>query len=96
MDEDFGKEPFRLLPLATPPFYGVRNTGVLLCTLDGIRIDTEARALRADGTPVEGLYVVGNDSGNFFCGNYPELVVGVAVGRSLTSGYLLGEALANR
>ena len=46
--------------------------------------------------PIEGLYAIGNDSGNFFCGNYPELVVGVAVGRSLTSGYLLGEALANK
>lgn len=46
--------------------------------------------------PIEGLYAIGNDSGNFFCGNYPEPVVGVAVGRSLTSGYLLGEALTNK
>lgn len=94
MDEDFGKEPFRLLPLATPPFYGVRNTGVLLCTLDGIRIDTEARALRADGTPIEGLFVVGNDSGNYFDRSYPNTLTGGAAGRTITFGRIAGKAAA--
>ena len=50
--------------------------------------------LDANGDPVPGLYAIGNDSGRFFSDCYPELVVGVAAGRSLTFGYLLGKALA--
>ncbi len=94
VDEDFGKEAFRMIPLATPPFYGVRNTGVFLCTLDGIRINTEARALRADGTPIEGLFVVGNDSGNYFDRSYPNNLTGGAAGRTITFGRIAGKAAA--
>jgi predicted oxidoreductase len=46
------------------------------------------------GTPIEGLYAAGDCSGGFFAHNYPEYIVGVAVGRSLTEGYVLGEELA--
>lgn len=91
VDEDFGKEAFRMIPLVEPPFYGVRNTGVLLCTLDGIRIDAEARALRADGTPIEGLFVVGNDSGNYFDRSYPNTLTGAAAGRTITFGRIAGK-----
>lgn len=95
-DEDFGKEPFRMIALDTPPFYGVRNTGVLLCTLDGIRIDDRARALRADGSVIEGLYVVGNDSGNYFDTGYPNTLTGGAAGRTLTFGRIAGKEAAAR
>ena len=64
VDPDFGKEPFRLSPVRNPPFYGIRNTGMLLCTMDGININTQGQALRADGSVIEGLYVTGNDSGD--------------------------------
>ena len=39
-DEDYGKEPHRLAPLEKAPFYGAKNTGYILCTMDGIRINT--------------------------------------------------------
>ena len=45
VDPDFGKEPFRLSPVRNPPFYGIRNTGMLLCTMDGININTQGQAL---------------------------------------------------
>ena len=92
-DEDFGKEPWRMRPVAEPPFYAVTVGGQLLCTMDGMWIDTQMRVLDANGDPVPGLYAIGNDSGRFFSDCYPELVVGVAAGRSLTFGYLLGKAL---
>lgn len=95
-DDDFGKEPSRLRPVQEAPFYGMQVGSWLLCTLDGLCVNSDFAVLDEQDQPIEGLYAIGNDSGNFFCGNYPELVVGVAVGRSLTSGYLLGEALANR
>ena len=47
-DDDFGKEPFRLSPVRKPPFFGVRTTGALLCTMDGIVINTQGQALRED------------------------------------------------
>ena len=81
-------------PVAEPPFYAVTVGGQLLCTMDGMWIDTQMRVLDANGDPVPGLYAIGNDSGRFFSDCYPELVVGVAAGRSLTFGYLLGKALA--
>lgn len=93
-DDDFYKEPFRMRPLRQPPFYGIRNGGSILCSMDGIHIDTNFRALDAAGKPIEGLYAVGNDSGKFFYNTYPELVVGVAAGRSITWGYLCGKQLA--
>ncbi len=93
-DVDFGKEPFRLSPLDTAPFYGVRQTGYLLCTLDGIRIDENINALDKDGRPIEGLYVAGNDSGSFFANTYPDLVPGLAAGRSATFGRIAGRNAA--
>lgn len=95
-DTDFGKEPFRLSPLDTAPFYGVRQTGYLLCTLDGIKIDENINALDKDGNPIEGLYVAGNDSGSFFSSTYPDLVPGLAAGRSATFGRLAGKNAAAR
>lgn len=94
-DEDFGKEAYRLLPVNTPPYYGCRQGASLLCTLDGLRINTEMQVLDSDGSPIEGLYAAGDCSGGFFAHNYPEYIVGVAAGRTLTEGYLLGAELAN-
>ena len=66
VDLDFGNEPFRLSPVRNPPFYGIRNTGMLLCPMDGIDINTHGQSLRADGSVIEGLYVTGNDSGGYY------------------------------
>ena len=94
VDEDFGKESSRMLPLQNPPYYGCRQGASLLCTLDGLRINTRMQVLNTVGEPIEGLYAAGDCSGGFFAHNYPEYIVGVAVGRTLTEGYLLGGYLA--
>ena len=94
VDPDFGKEPFRLSPVRKAPYYGVRNTGRLLCTMDGIVINTKCQALRADGTAIDGLYVIGNDSGSYYSMTYPNLSTGNACGRTVTFGRLVGKALA--
>lgn len=94
-DEDYGKEAHRLLPLEKAPFYGAKNTGYILCTMDGIKINTQMNALDEDGNPIAGLYVVGNDSGGFFANTYPNLATGVACGRTVTFGYLVGRHLAS-
>lgn len=95
VDEDFGKEAYRMIPLKTAPFFGCRQAASLLCTLDGLRINARMQVLDTEGKPIEGLYAAGDCSGSFFAHNYPEYVVGVAVGRSLTEGYVVGETLAS-
>ncbi|HVN87780.1 MAG TPA: FAD-dependent oxidoreductase [Candidatus Binatia bacterium] len=41
------------------PFYAARVTGALLATQGGLRIDTGARVLRADGVAIKNLYAGG-------------------------------------
>ncbi|MBQ1491180.1 MAG: FAD-binding protein, partial [Blautia sp.] len=94
VDEDFGKEGYRMIALNKPPYYGARQSAQLLCTLDGLRINTQMQVLDKEGNPMAGLYAAGDVSGGFFAHNYPEYIVGVAIGRTLTEGYLLGEILA--
>jgi len=96
-DEDFGKEAFRLSALRTPPFEGVRlSGGYFICTLDGIRIDTNMNAVDAQGNAIEGLYVAGDCSGGYFDTSYPNLLAGCAAGRSITFGRLAGKIAANK
>ena len=94
IDEDFGKPAYRLSHIVEPPFYGAMVMGNLLCTLDGLRINTDMQVLDGEGRPIAGLYAAGNDSGGVFSGNYPELVVGIAMGRTVTFGRLAGQIAA--
>ena len=94
LDEQFGKEPFRLSPVRKPPFFGVRTTGALLCTMDGIVINTQGQALREDGSAIEGLYVTGNDSGGYYSMTYPNLSTGNACGRTVTFARMIAQNLA--
>lgn len=93
-DEDFGKESYRMMPIDTPPYRAVTLGGQLLCTLDGLRINTKMQVLDRSGAVIDGLYAGGNDSGGFFSNCYPELVVGVAMGRTFTFARLAGENMA--
>lgn len=94
-DPDFGKEPFRLSAIRTPPFYAtVKNCGLTLCTLDGIQVNDELQPYGADGQPIEGVYVVGNDQGSFYAGTYPNLAAGINAGRCATFGRMVGKKLA--
>ncbi|NLJ57913.1 MAG: FAD-dependent oxidoreductase [Tissierellia bacterium] len=94
-DEDFGKESYRMLPLTKPPYRAATIGGQLLCTLDGLRINTNLQVLDKSHNPIDGLYAIGNDSGGFFSNNYPELLVGIAAGRTDTFGYLAGQIVAS-
>ena len=84
-DRDFGKPAKDLLALEKPPYYGVTYGGWLLTTMDGLRINENIQVVDRNGVAIEGLYAAGDVAGGFFANNfYPELVVGVAVGKSMT------------
>ena len=53
------------------------------------------RVLNTERKPIEGLYAVGNASGQFYGGvDYPMDVEGLSIGRAITSGYVTGRYVA--
>ena len=51
-----------------------------------------ARALDANGHPIDGLYAAGNDMASIMGGNYPG--AGITLGPALTFGYIAGRHIA--
>jgi succinate dehydrogenase/fumarate reductase flavoprotein subunit len=82
-------EPARI-PLSELPFeppagtvVAARVVAAITHTIGGLRVDEQARVLRDDGTPIDGLYAVGVDAGGVATGGYASglaqaLVLGLA------------------
>ena len=83
-DEDFGKLPWHLSKIVKPPFRGFWMGACLLTTEQGILINEKAQAIDDDREPIPGLFVTGDCSGGFFVNNYPCLMAGIAMGRTMT------------
>lgn len=93
--------PAARVPLDELPFpppagttVAVRVVAAITHTIGGLRVDGRARALRADGSAVEGLYAAGVDAGGVAAGGYASglaqaLVLGLAAAEdACTSGSL--------
>jgi len=93
-DGEFGKRKELLIPLDTPPYIARRFGPALLSVVGGVKCDTSMRALREDGSIVDGLYVLGNTAGGRYGVDYPMLLPGNSHGTALTFGWLLGRGLA--
>lgn len=76
------------------PFYAVRVVPTPLATTYGLLTDPDARVLRADGTPVDGLYAAGNDAAGVFASEYPG--AGTQVGSGMTFGWIAARHAAGR
>ena len=81
-----------LAPLARPPFYAVKIVPGDLGTKGGLRTDERARVLRADGTPIPGLYAAGNASASVMGHSYAG--AGATIGPAMTFGYIAALDLA--
>lgn len=90
--DEFGRTLFGDA-LGRPPFFAVRTPAALLCSFGGLAVDSQFRALRADGSVIDSLHAVGEvigmgaTSGAAFCG-------GMSVTPALSFGRLLGRRLA--
>lgn len=73
-------------PVSSAPFYAVAVYPTPLGTSRGLRADARARVLRADGTPIAGLHVCGNDMQSAFGGEYPG--AGAQLGQAMTFGWI--------
>ncbi|WP_288646582.1 FAD-dependent oxidoreductase [uncultured Lactobacillus sp.] len=93
-DDEFGKEAYRITPINKPPYYGCILGGRILCTFDGLRVNTNMEVLDENYNPIKHLYAGGNDSGGFFWGSYNDRVPGLAASHAQTFGRLAGKNAA--
>jgi 3-oxosteroid 1-dehydrogenase len=75
-----------------PPYYAAKLVPGDLGTKGGIRTDVHGRALRDDGSVIEGLYAAGNVSAPVMGHTYPG--PGGTIGPAMTFGYLAALHLA--
>lgn len=109
-DEDFGRgghayQEWLGDPLATGPsktlgtieqgpFYAVQVYPGDVSTFGGLLTDEHARVLRADGSPISGLYATGTSTASVMGRNSPG--AGASIGPSFTWGYVAAQhALQN-
>ena len=59
-DPDFGRDPKKLAPIKTPPFYSLPLYPGLVCTGGGPRRNANGQAVDVDGKPIPRLYSAGN------------------------------------
>ncbi|MFM0549367.1 FAD-dependent oxidoreductase [Paraburkholderia sediminicola] len=108
VDEEFGKggnafdtyygdpnvKPNPCLALLdTGPFYAVRIDAGDIGTKGGLLTDALARVLREDGSPIAGLYAIGNTSASMMGASYPG--AGSTLGPAMTFGYIAANHLAD-
>ena len=94
VSDAFGANPDLLVYSGVPAEMFLANTnpeadaarigGELLVTTHGVITDVNSQPLKNDGTPIEGLYVCGNDQGGFYPHNYPSNFTGINAGRTAT------------
>ncbi|MER5390793.1 3-ketosteroid-delta-1-dehydrogenase [Saccharopolyspora sp. NPDC002686] len=76
------------------PLYAVRIVLGDLGTCGGLRADGHGRVLRADKSPIDGLYATGNTAANAFGATYPG--AGATIGQGLVYGTVVAKHAASR
>ena len=79
-------------PIVQAPFYAVRIVPGSLGTFAGLRVNEHAQALDAQHTPIDGLYVAGNDMASVMGGHYPS--GGITIGPAMTFGFIAAHHIA--
>lgn len=92
VDEDFSRSATEMTAaLETAPFYAVRVKPAIHHTMGGLSVDTETRVLKADGSPIPGLYAAGEVTGGLHGANR---LGGNGVADIVVNGRLAGRAAA--
>jgi hypothetical protein len=99
-DDDWGYDPQLMFPIRKAPFFGVSTVtqqGMAqggLVQLAGLNTTNDFQVVRADKSPIKGLYATGNCCGNRYAVQYHTPTSGNSCGTAITHGYILGEYLA--
>lgn len=91
-DEAFGKKADMLVPYGDGPFYLVRFVPSYVATMGGVKTDASCQALGEDGSPIAGLFAVGEATHRFMYNR--SFVRHCSNSSALTMGRLTGAALA--
>ncbi len=92
MDEDFGRSAAQMTAaLETAPYYAVCVTPAIHHTMGGLSVNTDTQVLKADGTPIPGLYAAGEVTGGLHGANR---LGGNGVADIVVNGRLAGIAAA--
>jgi fumarate reductase flavoprotein subunit len=91
--DPFGREEFGDGPLE-PPFYGIHVRGALFHTQGGLKVDSRARVLRSDGSPIPGLYAGGGTAVGISGTGYKGYSSGNGLLAATVLGKVSGEAAA--
>ncbi|NIF24985.1 FAD-dependent oxidoreductase [Pantoea sp. Tr-811] len=83
-----------LAALTRAPFYAIRLHTGDLGSARGLVTNAQANVLNRCGTPIPGLYAVGNDMNSMMNGTYPG--PGITLGPALTFGWLAASHIATR
>lgn len=96
-DDDFGKSAEYMVPINGSPYYAIpRGSNKLPAILGGLVVNENHQCLNDKCEPIQGLFAVGNASGQFFGGvDYPMDIEGLSIGRAITSGYVAGSYVAS-
>jgi hypothetical protein len=106
VDEDFGRgntaydnyygDPSypnpNLAPVDQPPYYAFEIVPGDLGTKGGLLTDADGRVLRADGSPIGGLYASGNASASVMGNDYAG--PGATIGPAMTFAYVAARHMA--
>jgi succinate dehydrogenase/fumarate reductase flavoprotein subunit len=97
-DASVGPNP-TLGPIAAAPYYAVRLYPGDIGAATGLVVNEWAQVLRADNSPIAGLYACGNEANSIMGGTYPG--PGITIGPAITFAYravrhALGETRAHR
>lgn len=76
----------------TAPYCAIRVTGALFHTQGGLNIDSEARVLRPDGSPLPNLYATGGAARGMSGPGPSGYLPGAGLSCAMTLGYVAGKA----
>ncbi len=81
-----------LAPVAKGPFYAMRLDAGDIGSKGGLLTNDKAQVIRADGSPIAGLYAVGNAAASVMGTAYPG--AGGTLGPAMTFGYIAARHIA--
>jgi fumarate reductase flavoprotein subunit len=93
-DNDFLKDRSHLVPLRTPPYYGIKCVSTYLDAIGGIKINHQMEVLDHDDKRIPGLYAAGVTTSGWEPRTYCIKLAGNAFGFAINSGRIAGENAA--
>ncbi|MBN7276976.1 FAD-dependent oxidoreductase [Lactobacillus acetotolerans] len=96
-DKDFGKNSKFMVPVEKGPFYAIKQGVGAFCTMGGLKINLDNQVLDQNGSPIKGLYAVGNDAAGMLIGDtYGPNMPGTEAGYCFFSGKHTADVIAEK